>query len=254
MSILKRLLPKKKSEQKKKQATVDSCESALRFQKDNPPGSLVPMLTPKDQQELYDQGIFAWQFVPQKESQVSIHDGTRLVFPPKEVCCQTNYPVYLQNNVLGYFEVTIRHKSPEVVVGVGLATKPYPFWRFPGWNLHSVGYHSDDGCKFWNDDGQGQEYGKSFGIGDTVGCGWLPAEGKVYFTLNGEYLGIAYAEVETAHFYFPTVAADGNAIVEVNLGRKPFQYSQANLSFANGILYIVPASLPPPPPPFEAEP
>jgi hypothetical protein len=42
----------------------------------------------------------------------------------------------------------------------------------PGWDTESWGYHGDDGKKFGDNDGQGWQYGPTYGNGDTVGCGF----------------------------------------------------------------------------------
>ena len=42
----------------------------------------------------------------------------------------------------------------------------------------------------------GRAAGPAFGIGDTVGCGWLPqGGGEVFFTCNGKHLGVAFQDV-----------------------------------------------------------
>jgi len=41
---------------------------------------------------------------------------------------------------------------------------------------------------------EGRQCGPSFGVGDTVGCGWC-ASGAVFFTFNGRHLGNAFTDV-----------------------------------------------------------
>lgn len=56
-------------------------------------------------------------------------------------------------------------------VAVGLARKQFPLsTKMPGWDAHSYGYHGDDGNMF-HQSGRGQEFGPTFGAGDTIGCG-----------------------------------------------------------------------------------
>ncbi|ORY95481.1 concanavalin A-like lectin/glucanase domain-containing protein [Syncephalastrum racemosum] len=124
---------------------------------------------------------------------------------------------------LHYFEVTLVTTHPNSVIAVGLTTRPYPLFRMPGWNRYSVGYHSDDGCKFLEDATGGQDYGPSFKQGDTVGCGYEPVEGNVFFTLNGYRIGYAYTGLQPRH-YFASVGADGPATLDVNFGARPFLY------------------------------
>jgi hypothetical protein len=126
---------------------------------------------------------------------------------------------------LHYFEIKVVDKpNPDVVLAIGLSTKPYPVFRMPGWNKFSIGYHSDDGHKFCDDATGGQDYGPSWTTGDVVGCGYCPEQGRVFFTLNGRMVGDAFQFLET-HAYYPTVGADGPATIHVNFGRERFHYS-----------------------------
>ncbi|KAI9488507.1 concanavalin A-like lectin/glucanase domain-containing protein [Zychaea mexicana] len=124
---------------------------------------------------------------------------------------------------LHYFEITVQEAKSDVVLSIGLSTKPYPLFRMPGWNNHSIGYHSDDGRKFIDDASGGQDYGPSWKKGDTVGCGYSPTEGNVFFTKNGQMLGIAYSSISPLNYY-ASLAADGHAKVNVNFGTRPFLY------------------------------
>ncbi|KAI8342785.1 concanavalin A-like lectin/glucanase domain-containing protein [Chlamydoabsidia padenii] len=122
-----------------------------------------------------------------------------------------------------YFEVTVDDKQDNTVVSIGLATRPYPLFRMPGWNKHSVGYFSDDGNKFCDDPSGGQTFGPAWTKGDTVGCAYAVETGTVSFTLNGHLVGHAFSGLES-HVYYPSVASDGPASVRVNFGATPFKY------------------------------
>ncbi|KAK6531936.1 hypothetical protein TWF694_003100 [Orbilia ellipsospora] len=62
---------------------------------------------------------------------------------------------------------------------------------------------------------------------DTVGCGFDTRSGLVFFTLNGEYLGIA-TKISTASRYYPAVAVhDNNCHFKLNFGQKPFIFDRA---------------------------
>ncbi|KAI8997645.1 concanavalin A-like lectin/glucanase domain-containing protein, partial [Pilobolus umbonatus] len=124
-----------------------------------------------------------------------------------------------------YFEVTVVSRPPQVVMAIGLSTKPYPLFRMPGWNKYSVGYHSDDGHKFCDDATGGQSYGPSWDRqGDVVGCGYFPDTGNVYFTKNGSMLGYAFTGLQK-HCYYASVGADGPCQVKINYGREPFRFN-----------------------------
>lgn len=129
-----------------------------------------------------------------------------------------------------YFEVTIlsNPKIKDTTIAIGLTTKPYPNFRLPGWNDHSVGYHSDDGNKFHNDGFGGRSYAETWGeTGDTIGCGYYSDTGIVFFTKNGKSQGNAFTGLK--HIWFPTIGADGECKVEVNFGddEREFRYKEA---------------------------
>ncbi|CAG8464401.1 8756_t:CDS:2 [Paraglomus occultum] len=133
-----------------------------------------------------------------------------------------------ESKELHYFEVTVlsNPKPKDTTIAIGLATKPYPPFRLPGWNLYSVGYHSDDGRKF-NDAYGGRDYGPEWGkVGDTVGCGYYPNTGFVFFTKNGENIGYAFTGMR--YLWYPTVGAHGPCKVKINFGDdEPFRYCEA---------------------------
>ncbi|KAI8363804.1 concanavalin A-like lectin/glucanase domain-containing protein [Choanephora cucurbitarum] len=155
--------------------------------------------------------------------------------PDLDVIAQASHPFLTlsefkspyRENTHHYFEITLLQSAPEVVMAIGLATKPYPIFRMPGWNKFSVGYHSDDGHKFCDDATGGQPYGPGWQVGDTVGCGYCPEQGQVFFTLNGQWLGHAFQGLKR-HYYYASVGTDGPAKIQVNFGQLPFSYSIEN--------------------------
>jgi len=130
-----------------------------------------------------------------------------------------------------YYEVTIRSNpnKKDTTIAIGLATKPYPNYRLPGWSIHSVGYHSNNGNKFHNESFAGREYGEKWGDeGDTIGCGYYPNTGYVFFTKNGKFQEIAFTGL--FHIWFPTIGTDGECTMEINFGDnngKEFVYQEA---------------------------
>ena len=69
-----------------------------------------------------------------------------------------------------YFEIEILNSGRSNRIGLGLAHRNYPLNRMPGWNTRSVGYHADDG-KLFHQNGSGEAFGDTCGVGDRMGCG-----------------------------------------------------------------------------------
>jgi hypothetical protein len=145
----------------------------------------------------------------------------------KDKSIQAQYPVppAIKSEDCFYYEITLlRKKSKDTTVAIGLASRPYPNFRLPGWNKTSVGYHSDDGRKFLSDPTGGCDYAYPYDEGDTVGCGYEPATGTVFYTWNGTFLGVAFSGVFAKALY-PTIGADGPCKLEYNFGKKPFKFN-----------------------------
>ncbi len=66
-------------------------------------------------------------------------------------------------------------------VAVGLATKPYPHFRLPGWGKFSVAWHSN-GDKCHNFPFNATPYGGQIKEGDVIGIGFGPGMAQ-YFLL-----------------------------------------------------------------------
>ncbi len=44
-------------------------------------------------------------------------------------------------------QVYIESLPEKGTVAVGLAPKPWPYWRLPGWHASSIGFHGDGMCR-----------------------------------------------------------------------------------------------------------
>ena len=100
---------------------------------------------------------------------------------------------------VSYFEVTIGDQArgataqPLDCVAIGLASHDFPLnGRQPGWDGHSFGYHSDDGRLFHGSGTRSRAAWSTFTAGDTVGCGFCVVSRQIFYTLNGQYLGVAF--------------------------------------------------------------
>ena len=116
---------------------------------------------------------------------------------------------------------------PGTNVAVGLATKPYPTFRMPGWNRYSIAYHSS-GDKSYNYPFTATPFGPLLREGDVLGVGYRPRTGTVFFTRNGRKTEEAFAGLSKWNL-FPTVGADGPCSVHVNLGQSGFVFIEANV-------------------------
>jgi hypothetical protein len=219
---------------KYKNAKQISSEAADRFTSLYPPTETYP---PPDHQQFINEsgGAPAYAFVPEGNllNAIRVEDQGRVVHfygQGDDAMVQTNYPLFVpgevspngsgvgsnhlntidappkyeasgsESQILHYFEITVVENPSNATIAVGLATKPYPnfryvmvtilvslalikidpdiFDRLPGWNEYSVGYHSDDGRKFNDDPLGGRDYGHEWGTpGDTIGCGYHPDTG-----------------------------------------------------------------------------
>lgn len=119
-------------------------------------------------------------------------------------------------------------KPASTNISLGLATKPYPSFRLPGWSKHSVGFFSQDGFKCHNYPFAAQSYGPAYVQGDVIGVGYRPRTGTVFYTRNGKKLEDAFIGLQRYNV-FPTIGADGPAEVHVNLGQAGFVFIEANV-------------------------
>ncbi|EJT98858.1 SPRY-domain-containing protein [Dacryopinax primogenitus] len=203
---------------------------AKEWQQYNPPNSLPTDITLSQFLSIQEKGVSAWSFEPDYLSaSVLIQSRTELTFlssTDAATSVQSNLPLPKLNEVY-YWEVKMFDKPETTSVSVGLATKPYPSFRMPGWAKHSIAYHSD-GSKSYNYPFLTSSYGPHLLEGDTLGVGFRPRTGTVFFTRNGKKLEDAFIGL-TRHNLFPTIGADGPCTVHVNLGQAGFVYIEANV-------------------------
>ncbi|RGB30553.1 concanavalin A-like lectin/glucanase domain-containing protein [Rhizophagus diaphanus] len=235
-------------------------EEAKNFTRNNPPVEELPPSQHIAEMQSFG-GARAWKWNDKSDQKVSIHgEGETIEFLDNmDTSIQTNYPCFIPvfeggegvivegeqikysetmfvqpqkkpHRKLHYYEMTIiKNTDPyNTNIAIGLATKPYPYFRLPGLNLYSVGYHSINGQKF-NNDSIGIKYGPDWTeVEDTVGCGYYSDSGDVFFTKNGKFLGNAFTDIK--HIWFPTIGASSPCTVEINFGDNPdneFKYKEA---------------------------
>lgn len=221
-----------------------------------PPGSQSTDITLSQFLTIQEKGVSAWSFEPDYESNPSVfvEGRTEITFiadgegmTPQEgggCCVQSNLPLPKLNEVY-YWEAKMFTKPSSTNVAIGLASKPYPSFRLPGWSKFSVGFFSEDGCKAHNYPFTTQSYGPAYLQGDVIGVGYRPRSGTVFFTRNGKKLDDAFVGFYR-HNLFPTVGADGAAEIHINLGQAGFVFIEANVK-KWGLAPMVGTLAPPPP-------
>ncbi|KAH9297272.1 hypothetical protein KI387_028954 [Taxus chinensis] len=124
------------------------------------------------------------------------------------------------------------------VISLGLAVGGTALYRLPGCEPGSVGFHST-GFIFLNgmahlDDIQEQHKPASSkrawgDLNTVIGCGFDPANRRVFYTLNGEQVySLICNSYEFSHPLYPTIAANYDVTVLVNFGQRQFEYLPAN--------------------------
>lgn len=228
----------------------------------NPP-DLSTELSVADYMQIEEKGIGAWYFDPNKglpPGTVKVENKLDLGFsflqshvkPSYPCLIQTNLPIPRQNEVT-YFEAKI-FELPHVdstTVSIGIATKPYPFFRLPGRHEFSVAYDSTGSRRFNNPFALNEKEASAFPRlyqGDVVGIGYKARSGTIFFTRNGKKLSEksigGHIKYVTCLLY-PTIGASKDCKIQVNLGQLGFVFIEANVKkwgFAN-----VECSLPAPP-------
>jgi len=126
------------------------------------------------------------------------------------------------NTGIYYYEVCIKNLGKDGALGIGLASPNTDVLAMPGWFAYTYGYHGDDGRKFGAPNHRyGMPYGPTWNKDDIVGCGWEPSSQKVFYTLNGKYLGVAFENV-VGSFYVAVGLHTHGARIKVNFGQEPF--------------------------------
>ncbi|GAB9466272.1 hypothetical protein Gpo141_00003650 [Globisporangium polare] len=138
----------------------------------------------------------------------------------------------------GYFEITISKRecpcgahrvAASDMTAIGVGSHSFRLTdKQPGWDADSYGYHGDDG-HFFHRTGRGRDFGPSFDVGDTVGCGvrrnMREQHSSAFFTLSGDLIPTGGRGIECEHEdWFPVVGLDSANAVHVNYGQEPFRY------------------------------
>ncbi|KAJ1973657.1 Protein ssh4 [Dimargaris xerosporica] len=232
----------------------ESYDLAMAFERANPYQMHPVTLSPEERAWVVAQGASAWRFDPHPQASIRMREPTMVEFTinpqattgaiGRETCVQTNLPVP-KTKLVYYFEVKIVKKDPSTNVSVGWSTRPFPWWRMTGTSRYSIGYHSHRGLIYRNHPFTPLASIEEYAEGDVIGCGFRHRSGKVFFTRNGELMGILNARM----FYtvYPTLSSNGPCVLQANFGLSEFLLPHANVrqwGFAN------PEDTRPPPPAY----
>ncbi|ODQ80703.1 hypothetical protein BABINDRAFT_160935 [Babjeviella inositovora NRRL Y-12698] len=227
---------------------LDSDEQELYFQSKeyiemHPPK--MELISPQQQLLIQEKGIQAWDFVKNAaltNNELIVINKTELNFFHKSECSvQTNIPMPNRNEVY-YFESKLFYlpNPEETVVSIGLAHRPYPFFRLPGRHRTSLSYDSDGHRRHNQPFPFKDEAGAALSFpclqqGDVVGVGYRPRTGVVFFTRNGKRINEAslggHIKLPTfpSHVLYPIVGANNLCSVHVNIGQMGFVFIEANV-------------------------
>jgi hypothetical protein len=210
----------------------------------NPPESVQTDISLSQFLAIQEKGVSAWEFEPELEIANCFVEGrTEIEFFDSECTVLSNLPVPKQNDVY-YWEAKIYDKPESSLVSIGMATKPYPLFRLPGFHKYSVAYQST-GTRRYNQPFNSTPYGPAYVQGDVVGVGYRPRTGAIFFTRNGKKLEEVVHGLKAQNF-FPAIGANGPATIHVNFGQAGFNFIEANVKKWG--LAPVTGSLAPPPP------
>lgn len=199
-------------------------------------------LTLSQNLSIQEKGVMAWEFTKDPiltNNDLMIVNKCELNFFKKYECStQTNLPMPSKNEVY-YFETKIYSlPDPEVTrISIGLAIKPYPWFRLPGRHPYSICYDSD-GYRRYNQPFK-LNYDPPFPAlaqGDVVGVGYRMRSGTVFFTRNGKKvselkIGGHIKNFKLAHGgqIYPTIGANNLCSLHVNVGQRGYVFIEGNV-------------------------
>jgi hypothetical protein len=117
-------------------------------------------------------------------------------------------------------QVTLDHAAGSCI-SVGFSDSRDSLSTQVGWE-RGYGYHGDDGKIYHKN--EGQQYGLTFGSGDTIGAGLLIGKRDIFFTRNGVRLGRAFTGVREPELYPSVGMSKRNQKVSINCGENPFMF------------------------------
>eukprot|EP01113_Clastostelium_recurvatum_P027404 TRINITY_DN3304_c0_g1_i4.p1 TRINITY_DN3304_c0_g1~~TRINITY_DN3304_c0_g1_i4.p1 ORF type:complete len:1640 (-),score=340.10 TRINITY_DN3304_c0_g1_i4:13-4932(-) len=170
-------------------------------------------------------------------------DITVTMYKKKSCVVQASRPFSFANP-LNYFECYVEGiESRKGSCAIGLTIEDYPLNKQVGKEPRSYGYLSLDGRKYRGDD-SGSEYSAPFTGGDVVGCGLNGHTREIFFTRNGEFLGVAFWGIPEIPL-FPSLSLRGavgsTAVVSFT---PPFRFNMDLLPGMSPSIWNLPLGFP----------
>ncbi|KAJ1961695.1 cysteine protease [Dipsacomyces acuminosporus] len=187
-------------------------------------------LSDQDLEYVIEHGASAWEFKPEPENTgITVRNRTEVEFSGGEQALVANLQFPNEQRVY-YFEVRLDELHGGTNVAVGVAMKGYPSLRMAGWAKNSVAYHTIDGCTYYAHPLDVYHRSMTAHTSDTLGVGWRPNSGKMFFAINGAI--ICHVRTPWAHKrMYPIISADGPCSVSANFGARAFILSHANMRY-----------------------
>ncbi|KAF9371735.1 hypothetical protein CPB97_001758 [Podila verticillata] len=136
-----------------------------------------------------------------------------------------NHPINPKSGVF-YFEIMIDRFKGNSPISIGIASKDLRKNLQVGWDLNSWGYHSDDGFLYFGNSQQNIAFEFGYAEGDTVGCGVNFLEKTVFFTLNGDMLGVAFKFLKDTIPLYPAIGlSQAGTEINANFGDQTFLFN-----------------------------
>ncbi|KAJ1887990.1 Protein ssh4 [Kickxella alabastrina] len=205
---------------------VYACEYAKTHPIDDSEGTIVG----SELEYVIENGASAWEFVPAVENTgITVQNGNEIEFTGGEQSLMANLQFPNEQRVY-YFEVRLDSLPEGTNMAIGVAMKSYPPLRMAGWANNSVAYHTIDGAAYYSHPLDACRKCIRARTSDTVGVGWRPYSGKIFFAINGAIVCHIRTPWVQKRLY-PIVSADGPCSVNVNVGVRAFVLSHANMRY-----------------------
>lgn len=129
-----------------------------------------------------------------------------------------------QRGSFGYYEMHVISAGSRRLLALGFVGRNAPLeGRQPGWDQGTFGLHGDDGSMFCQE-GAGTQFADRFEAGDVVGAGIDWESGRVFFTVNGCFLGFTPVKARLTRLYPCIAVRNPDAQFRVNFGAEPFRF------------------------------